>query len=541
MTSTITGNGIIGGLVGKNNVEINYSQAVTNLIEVTGNDVGGLVGFNYSDGHYQSGRIEHSYAINSNKIVGESNVGGLVGKNGNQRDLQEELSGVNPECASGSENVNGYRFAGGEIQFSYVDGETIYGKNGGANIGGFIGYGWESRVQASYADVDNSVYGTGYGTGDVMPVENIGGFIGYAWDSSVRSSFARGDVYGSFRNVGGFVGKSQTSTFMYNFAVNEYIDGYSPEGICHDPTEDADASNSDHIKATKQYPTEDLCNAVGTCQESEYTDETSCMESGYCFDPSNSSNSDVTNYTKPESCIYAGACYAFSTSYADALSDVNTDEQIESLSVYYLNIVDEVSSNDDGDEYDSNKEVVDYREKCLASYSCIDANGELVDAETFEECIGGGMCITTLVSEGFNYNDEGDDGVQQTVVNVDGSCATDSINNATNVAPPDGVCDVDDSADRPARYDRTPDGILVSNKPLSDGRMPDYFLRAGSDGNVIRDRGNCCQYGGLEDDNHPHEVRWVANKWVKNYWVPKGYNWTFWKKNRRKDVLGVGK
>ena len=91
--NSITGFGIVGGLVGKNNVEINYSQAVTNLIEVKkngtnnpdddnfyGRGVGGLVGFNYSDGHYQSGRIEYSYAINSNTIYGEGDVGGLVGR-----------------------------------------------------------------------------------------------------------------------------------------------------------------------------------------------------------------------------------------------------------------------------------------------------------------------------------------------------------------------------------------------------------------------------------------------------------------------------
>ena len=158
--NSITGFGIVGGLVGKNNVEINYSQAVSNLIEVSRGDdpdaaddhfngraVGGLVGFNYSDGHYQSGRIEYSYAINSNTIYGEGNVGGLVGQNGFYRDLEEENSGDNPVCVNTNEDINGYRHPGGEIQFSYVDGEIIYSGNEAVNVGGFIGSGWESRVR----------------------------------------------------------------------------------------------------------------------------------------------------------------------------------------------------------------------------------------------------------------------------------------------------------------------------------------------------------------------------------------------------------
>ena len=154
----------------------------------------------------------------------------LVGQNGFYRDLQIENSGVNPECGDGSEDINGYRHPGGEIQFSYVDGEIIYsGNNEGHNVGGFIGSGWESRVQASYADIDQSVYGEAYSNPtsafEIFPVENIGGFIGFARDSSVRSSYARvGQVYGSYRNVAGFVGKSETSTFMYNFAISDVED-----------------------------------------------------------------------------------------------------------------------------------------------------------------------------------------------------------------------------------------------------------------------------------------------------------------------------
>ena len=472
ITSTISGHGIIGGLVGKSNVEINYSQAISNLIDVEGAAVGGLVGFNYSDGHYQSGRIEHSYVINSNMIVGEGDVGGLVGKNGNYRDLAEELSGANPTCSGTTDDVNGYRMAGGEIQFSYVDGETIYSRNAGNNVGGFIGSGWESRVQASYADIDQSVYGTGYSSdgGAVFPVENIGGFIGDALDSSIRSSFARvGRVYGGYRHVGGFVGQSTTSTFMYNFAVSD-VDGYSPEGVCQD--EDT----------TKQYPTEDLCNAVGSCNgDNSYTEQTSCEQAGYCFDPDGVySNDELSNdfyLDTPESCIQAGACYAFSTSYSEAVADLRGDFE-SFLPDYSLNIP------DDGTDH------VDYREMCLASYSCIDANGALVEgANTYEECIRGGMCITTLASSAIDVDEDG--------------------------------------GDTPIRYDDGMEGA-GGEVTLSDGvTTSTNYLREGSDGLYIRDRSNCCQMGGLEDGNHPHEVRWIANKWVKNYWVPYGFNWTY--------------
>ena len=69
--------------------------------------------------------------------------------------------------------------------------------------------------------------------------------------------------------------------------------------------------------------------------------------------------------------------------------------------------LDEESLNvaDDGVDH------VDYREKCLASYSCIDANGELVKGvTTYEECVSGGMCLTTLVSKGKSWNGVAADG-----------------------------------------------------------------------------------------------------------------------------------
>ena len=165
------------------------------------------------------------------------------------------------------------------------------------------------------------------------------------------------------------------------------------------------------------------------------------------------------------------------------------------------------------------------------AYSCIDANGELVDADTYEECVSGGMCLTTLVSKGVGYNGLGDSFVDSNVdtdikgeqIVVKGEiylgCDDNFDNNDPSDPTPDGkcddgssvacddadddlVCDVDGDADKPSRYDRTPDGV-VDNHVLSDGRMPDYFLRAGSDGVYIRDRGICCQDGGLEDQNHP--------------------------------------
>ena len=294
ITSTFSGHGIMGGLVGKNNAEINFSHAITNQIrgakdtnELGGSDVGGLVGYNYSDGHYQSGRIEYSYAINTNEIYGEGNVGGLVGKNGHYRDLEVEESGVNPICGDGSEDINGYRRIGGEIEFSYVDGEKVHSGEEGHNVGGFIGKGWETRVQASYVDIHQSVSGAGYtfDDGADYPVENIGGFIGHAKDSSIRSSYALvTNVNGSYRNVGGFVGQSITSTFMYNFVVGN-TQGFSPEGWCHSSATDFDPKTDSVTEAisnlTKQYPTQEKCEAVGVCDDnSSITDSATCLSAG---------------------------------------------------------------------------------------------------------------------------------------------------------------------------------------------------------------------------------------------------------------------
>ena len=492
VTSTISGHGIIGGLVGKNNAEINFSQAITNLISVTknadeigGGSVGGLVGYNYSDGHYQSGRIEYSYVVNSNTIYGEGNVGGFVGKNGHYRDLEIEESGLNPVCFDGGpEDINGYRRAGGEIEFSYVDAETIYSGQSGDNVGGFIGQGWESRIQASYVDIEKSVYGVGYNsaTGNDLPVTNIGGFAGFVEDSSIRSSYANvTNVYGAYLNVGGFVGQSVTSTFMYNFAVAN-VRGFSSDGSC----------NNDPI-TTAKYPTQELCEAIGECTGNlSIKDAKTCNNIGYCFDPLaesypdfsydfnefNDSNIDVEK--RPETCIQAGACYAFSTPYEYALNDLRGSYEL---------YIDSESLN-----VENGTNIVDYRERCLASYSCIDANGEITDATTYDECIRGGMCLTTL--EDTAQKDESDGPLQ------------------------------------PFLYDdgNNGDGGEVS---LKNGTIETSNYVRDFGGEIIRTKAECCTtFGGLEDGNHPHEIRWVSNKWVKNYWVPYGFNWI---RNRHND------
>ncbi|MHC4519174.1 MAG: GLUG motif-containing protein [Planctomycetota bacterium] len=71
-TSTITGENLVGGLVGHNigHISSSYSNGKVSGI----NDVGGLVGENWN-----SGSITNSYS--SCKVDGERDVGGLVGSN----------------------------------------------------------------------------------------------------------------------------------------------------------------------------------------------------------------------------------------------------------------------------------------------------------------------------------------------------------------------------------------------------------------------------------------------------------------------------
>ena len=159
-TGSVTGNSNVGGLVGANGGDVNYSYATDS---VTGYDyVGGLVGAN-------GGTLSNSYTTGS--VTGDRHVGGLIGQ------------------------------STGPVSNSYSTG-SVTGTN---YVGGLVG------LNSDHATVSNS-----YSTGDVTGQVDVGGLVGCNYEGSVSNSYATGSVTGN-RHVGGLVGRNDLSTVSNSF------------------------------------------------------------------------------------------------------------------------------------------------------------------------------------------------------------------------------------------------------------------------------------------------------------------------------------
>ena len=185
----IVGNSQVGGLVGRNGGTVANSYATGFVLGRF--SVGGLVGFS-------EGTIASSYMIGS--VRGSSRVGGLVGEG--------EGDTITNSYATGS--VEGTSFAigglvgdsrGGAITSSYATGSV----KGDDSVGGLVGY--------SQVTITNS-YATGTASGD----ENVGGLVGYIDYGNVMSSYATGSVSGD-ENVGGLAGGSRVGTITNSYAT----------------------------------------------------------------------------------------------------------------------------------------------------------------------------------------------------------------------------------------------------------------------------------------------------------------------------------
>ena len=215
----ITGNILVGGLVGFNSGGTITNSYATGSVSSSGRFVGGLVGGN-------SGGITNSYATSS--VSGKSfYVGGLVGWNS---------GGITNSYAMGSVSGEGFYVGGlvgwnssrGIITNSYATGSVSGTIN---DVGGLIGSNNDGTITNSYAT--GSVSGSGdnvgglvgsnssrgtitnsYATGSVAGSINIGGLVG--WNSGgITNSYATGSVAGSI-NIGGLVGSnSGTITNSY--------------------------------------------------------------------------------------------------------------------------------------------------------------------------------------------------------------------------------------------------------------------------------------------------------------------------------------
>jgi hypothetical protein len=186
---TVTGNSLVGGLVGINvvgTVSNSYSSG-----NVTGErSVGGLVGENH-------GTVSNSYST-SGVTAYEDVVGGLVGYG---------TGAVSNSYSTGS--VTGDRGVGGLEGWNYGTVSNSYSTGrvtGGVGVGGLVG---ENLLMGT---VSNS-----YSTGNASGNEDVGGLVGTnKFEGTVSNSYSTGSITGN-SSVGGLVGSNNEGTVSNSF------------------------------------------------------------------------------------------------------------------------------------------------------------------------------------------------------------------------------------------------------------------------------------------------------------------------------------
>jgi len=212
---TVTGNSLVGGLVG-----INVAGTVSNSYSsgnVTGErSVGGLVGENH-------GTVSNSYSTSG--VTGyEDVVGGLVGYGAGAVSNSYSTGSVTGDRGVGG--LEGWNY--GTVSNSYSTGRVT----GGVGVGGLAG---ENLLMGT---VSNS-----YSTGNVSGNEDVGGLVGTNIMGSVSSSYSSGNVTGDV-NVGGLVGENKFEGTVSNSYSTGSVTGNWPVGGLVGFNDEGTVSNS---------------------------------------------------------------------------------------------------------------------------------------------------------------------------------------------------------------------------------------------------------------------------------------------------------
>ena len=235
-TGSVTGSELVGGLVGGSNGTVSNSYSTGN---VTGNGtsiylfVGGLVGGS-------NGTVSNSYSTGSVTGTGTSYylfVGGLVGGSGSSGAVSNSYSTGNVTGTGGGQSSAFGGLAGvnfGTVSNSYSTGSmTGTRASNYTHVGGLVGYNSNGTVSNSYAignvtgsghsfvgglvgfNVDDGTVSNSYATGNVSGTWDVGGLVGYNFESTVSDSYSTGSVSGN-ASVGGLVGVN-TGTVTNSF------------------------------------------------------------------------------------------------------------------------------------------------------------------------------------------------------------------------------------------------------------------------------------------------------------------------------------
>ena len=206
----IMGNNNVGGLVGLNGGgTITNSYAATGSVSGSRIRVGGLVGRN--DG----GTITNSYATSAvtGSSISSNDIGGLVGFNNGGTITNSYATGDVAGSGFSVGGLAGANSSGGTITNSYATG-FVEG-SGNHYVGGLVGW--------NRGTITNS-----YATGTVVgSLNDVGGLVGWS-DGTITNSYATGTVSGSGSssiNIGGLVGR--VGEFVSGGTItNSYATGF---------------------------------------------------------------------------------------------------------------------------------------------------------------------------------------------------------------------------------------------------------------------------------------------------------------------------
>jgi hypothetical protein len=188
-SGNVTGERSVGGLVGESHGTVNNSYSTSSVIGYE-DVVGGLVG-------YGAGAVSNSYSTGS--VTGDRGVGGLMGENYGTVSNSYSTSSVTGDVGVGG--LAGENLLVGTVSNSYSTGNV----SGNEDVGGLVG----TNIMGS---VSNS-YSAGNVTGDV----NVGGLVGEnKFEGTVNNSYSTGSVTGNWP-VGGLVGFNDEGTVSNSF------------------------------------------------------------------------------------------------------------------------------------------------------------------------------------------------------------------------------------------------------------------------------------------------------------------------------------
>ncbi|WP_138007371.1 GLUG motif-containing protein [Halalkalirubrum salinum] len=197
--------GLIGYEAGGNTYTDVYAEMDVSLTYGEENDIGGLIGL--FDDSQSGGSITNSYATGN--VLGENNVGGLIGNNRGADITDSYATGTIPAGEGAPQGgLVGYEAGGNTYTRVYATGDVSPGYNEADNMGGLIGLFDDFQTGGSITDA--------YATGDVHGNSFLGGLIGRNNGAEITNAYSTGWVRDR-TDSGGLIGSNDGGSYSNAF------------------------------------------------------------------------------------------------------------------------------------------------------------------------------------------------------------------------------------------------------------------------------------------------------------------------------------